>query len=79
MCHSLANMEHHHFKFAGHRQPGNVHVHFYGADALSCGDGVVLRDGDVAEVRFEGFGRALRNAIREEAKLAGPVRVRAWG
>jgi hypothetical protein len=79
MCHSLANMEHHHFKFAGHRQPGCVHVHFYGADALSCGDGVVLRDGDVAEVRFEGFGRALRNAIREEAKLAGPVRVRAWG
>jgi len=79
MCHSLANMEHHHFKFAGHRQPGNVHVHFYGADALSCGDGVVLRDGDVAEVRFEGFGRALRNVIREEAKMAEPVRVRAWG
>lgn len=76
MCHSLANMEHHHFKFAGHRQPGGVHVHFYGADALSCGDGVVLRDGDIAEVRFEGFGRALRNAIREEARQAAPVRVR---
>src|ERR1039457_6744860 len=52
MCHSLANMEHHHFKFAGHRQPGNMHVHYFGADALSCGDGVVLRDGDVAVVRF---------------------------
>lgn len=76
MCHSLANMEHHHFKFAGHRQPGGVHVHFYGADALSCGDGVVLCDGDIAEVRFEGFGRALRNAIREEARQAAPVRVR---
>jgi hypothetical protein len=78
MCHSLANIEHHHFKFAGHRQPGSVHVHFYGADALSCGDGVVLRDGDVAEVRFDGFGRALRNTIREEAGLAGPMRVRAF-
>jgi hypothetical protein len=77
MCHSLANMEHHHFKFAGHRQPGTVHVHFFGADALSCGDGVVLRDGDVAEVRFEGFGRALRNPIREETKMAAPVRVLA--
>jgi hypothetical protein len=78
MCHSLANMEHHHFKFAGHRQPGSVHVHFYGADALSCGDGVVLKDGDVAEVRFDGFGRALRNPIREEARQVVPTRVRAF-
>ena len=78
MCHSLANMEHHHFKFAGHRQAGSVHVHFYGADALSCGDGVVLRDGDVAEVRFDGFGRALRNPIREETKMSAPVRVRSF-
>jgi hypothetical protein len=78
MCHSLANLEHHHFKFAGHRQPGSVHVHFYGADALSCGDGVVLQNGDVAEVRFDGFGRALRNPIREENKVSVPVRVRAF-
>ena len=75
MCHSLANIEHHHFKFAGHRQPGSAHVHYFGADALSCGDGVVLRDGDVAEVRFEGFGRALRNVIREDGKTDTPVRV----
>ena len=78
MCHSLANLEHHHFKFAGHRQPGGVHVHFFGADALSCGDGVVLREGDVAEVRFDGYGRALRNRIREEGKIAAPVRVQAF-
>ncbi len=77
MCHSLANLEHHHFKFAGHRQPGGVHVHFFGADALSFGEGLVLRDGDIAEVRFEGFGRALRNVIREEAKSREPVRVRS--
>jgi hypothetical protein len=76
MCHSLANLEHHHFKFAGHRQPGGVHVHFFGADALSCGDGVELRDGDVAQVQFEGFGRALRNPIREEIKMGAQVRVR---
>jgi hypothetical protein len=79
MCHSVANMEDHHFKFAGHRQPGSVHVHFFGADALSCGDGVELLDGDVAEVRFEGFGRALRNVIREEKKRTEPVRVQVWG
>ena len=77
MCHSLSNLEHHHFKFAGHRQPGSVHVHFFGADALSVGQGIVLQDGDVAEVRFDGFGRALRNPIREEKKSNSPVRVRS--
>ena len=64
MCHSLANIEHHHFKFAGHRRPGDVHVHFFGADALSFGDGIRLQDGDVMEVRFAGFGRPLRNPLR---------------
>lgn len=79
MCHSLANLEHHHFKFAGHRQPGSVHVHFFGADALSCGDGVVLRDGDVAEVLFDGFGRALRNPIGEESEVNAPILIRSLG
>src|SRR5580698_6768203 len=62
MCHSLANLEHHHFKFAGHRQPGSVHVHFFGANALSFAQNVVLQEGDVMEVRFDGFGRALSNS-----------------
>jgi hypothetical protein len=70
MCHSLANLEHHHFKFEGHRQPGDLHVHFYGAHSLSFGDGITLQDGDWMEVRFEGFGRALRNPIRIETKDA---------
>ena len=76
MAHSLANMEHHHFKFAGHRQPGMVHIHFLGADALSFGSGVRLQSGDMAEVQFEGFGRALRNPIAAEAPLGTPVSVR---
>jgi hypothetical protein len=70
MCHSLANLEHHHFKFEGHRQPGDVHVHFFGAHSLSFGDGVMLKDGDWMEVRYEGFGRALRNPICVETKNA---------
>jgi hypothetical protein len=78
MCHSLANLEHHHFKFEGHRQPGDVHVHFFGAHSLSFGDGVVLRDGDWVDVSYEGFGRALRNPIRVEKKNANrPVAVRS--
>jgi hypothetical protein len=70
MCHSLTNLEHHHFKFEGHRQPGDVHVHFFGAHSLSFGDGVVLQDGDWMEVRYEGFGRVLRNPVRVEPKGA---------
>lgn len=76
MCHSLANLEHHHFKFSGHRQPGSVHVHFFGASVLSFGEGIVMQDGDVAEVRFDGYGRALRNPIHEEPRLLQAVRVR---
>jgi hypothetical protein len=64
MCHSLANLEQHHFKFATHRRPGDVHVHYFGACALSFGDGVQLADGDVMEISFAGFGRALRNPCR---------------
>jgi len=76
MAHSLANLEHHHFKFSGHRQPGNVHVHFFGADALSFGAGITLQEGDIAEVSFEGFGRALRNPIHEEERSTIPIIVR---
>jgi len=64
MCHSLANIEHHHFKFETHRRPVDLHVHFFGACALSFGDGVQLADGDVMEIGFAGFGRALRNPLR---------------
>jgi hypothetical protein len=63
MCHSLQNIEHHHFKFEAHRRPGDVHVHFFGAHSLSFGDGVALQDGDVMEVGFEGFGLPLRNPV----------------
>ena len=64
MCHSLANLEHHHFKFDGHRRPGDVHVHFFGACSLSFGAGIELADGDLMLVAFEGFGRPLRNPLR---------------
>ena len=68
MCHSLENIEHHHFKYAAHRRPGDVHIHFFGADALSFGAGIELKDGDVAEIFFAGLGRPLRNPIRVESK-----------
>jgi hypothetical protein len=66
MSHSLLNLEHHHFKFPLHRRPGDVHVHFFGAHSLSFGEGIALRPGDVMAVRFDGYGRALRNVLRVE-------------
>ena len=64
MCHSLANIEHHHFKFEPHRRPGDLHVHYFGACSLSFGAGIQLVDGDQMMIEFTGFGRALRNLLR---------------
>jgi hypothetical protein len=67
MCHTVENLEHHHFKYEAHRRPGQVHIHFFGADAFSFGEGIALESGDVTEISFPQFGRALRNPIRVQA------------
>jgi hypothetical protein len=66
MVHSLANMEHHHFKYPTHRRPGDVHIHFLGADAFSFGDRIALADHDIVEISFPLLGRPLRNTIHRE-------------
>ena len=63
MSHSLANLEHHHFKFDQHRRPGDLHIHYFGADAFSFGEGIRLEERDVMQVHFEGYGRPLRNPL----------------
>src|SRR5262245_4587738 len=63
MCHSLTNLEHHHFKYDQHRRPGDIHIHFFGADRFSFRDRVRLQEGDVMAVSFDGFGRPLRNPL----------------
>ena len=75
MCHSLENIEHHHFKFDAHRRPGDVHIHFFGTDCLSFSDGICLQEGDVMQIAFEGFGRPLRNPVRIATKQQELVRV----
>ncbi len=77
MSHNLRNIEDHHFKFDPHRCPGDLHVHYFGACALSFGDGVRLADGDVMEVAFTGFGRPLRNPVRVTVANRSPVVVKA--
>jgi len=79
MCHSLRNLEHHHFKFEGHRRPGDVHVHFFGTDCLSFGDGIRLEDGDVMQVSFQGFGRPLRNPLHVAKSASTLIEVNSLG
>ena len=76
MCHTLSNLEHHHFKHADHRRPGDAHVHFFGADLFSFKDRLRLEDGDVMVVAFDGFGRPLRNPIRIDHSGQRPVEVK---
>jgi hypothetical protein len=64
MCHSLQNIEHHHFIYEAHRRPGDVHVHFFGTASLSFSDGIRLQQGDVMQIVSGSFGRALRNPVR---------------
>ncbi len=68
MSHSVKNLEHHHFKYAAHRRPGDVHVHFFGADAFSFGEGVTLQPGDLMQVSFPDLGRPLQNFLAAEDK-----------
>ena len=75
MSHSLANLEHHHFKYAGFRRPGDVHVHFYGTATLSFSDGVKPEPGDVFEVEARPFTRPVRNPLA--IAPAETVKVRA--
>jgi len=63
MCHNLANLEFHHFKYDSHRIPLQAHVHFFGADAFSFGNKVLLENGDKMTVQWTGLGRALENSV----------------
>jgi hypothetical protein len=77
MCHSISNLEHHHFRYEQHRRPGDLHIHFFGAAALSFEAGVTLQDGDVMELSAEGFGPPLRNKLRVEDPDLRPISVRS--
>jgi hypothetical protein len=75
MSHSIANLEHHHFKYDMFRRPGDVHVHFFGTATLSFADGVATAPGDVFEIAAPPFRLPLRNPLAVAAPAA--VRVRA--
>jgi len=63
MSHTIANLETHHFKYAGFRRPGDVHVHFFGTATLSFSAGVKTQEGDVFEIEADAFLFPLRNTL----------------
>jgi hypothetical protein len=63
MSHTLANLEHHHFKYDFFRRPGQVHVHTFGTATLSVAAGIKTEPGDVFEIECAAFGLPLRNAL----------------
>lgn len=66
MSHSIANLEHHHFKYPLFRRPGDVHVHMFGTATLSFADNIRTREGDVFEIQSADFGLPLRNPLQME-------------
>ena len=75
MSHSLANLEHHHFKYDLFCRPGDVHVHFFGTATLSFTDEFRTEAGDEFEIEASPFTLPLRNRlVRSEEEQPG-VRV----
>ncbi|HEY0983028.1 AraD1 family protein [Schlesneria sp.] len=77
MCHSLQNIEDHHFKYAQHRHPGDVHLHFFGTSKLSFGTRTWKYEaGDRIEISAPGFSEPLVNTVTVGNELEGmPIRV----
>jgi hypothetical protein len=74
MSHSFANLEAHHFKYDVFRQPGDVHVHFFGTATLSFSEGITTQVGDEFEIAAAPFTLPLRNALAQAAAPAFTVK-----
>ena len=63
MCHSLTNLEYHHFKYQQFLKPGDVHIHYFGTATLSFADAMKTQVGDEFEIEMKEFGHSLKNKI----------------
>jgi len=75
MSYSIANLEHHHFKYEMFRRPGDLHVHLFGCPVLSFAEGMRAQPGDVFEIDVPAFGRPLRNTLVADPRGNRPVDV----
>lgn len=73
MSHSIANLEHHHFKYGNFRRPGDVHVHFFGTATLSFSDQVRVEPGDLFDISADAFLLPLRNRLARASARAFTV------
>jgi hypothetical protein len=76
MSHTIANLEHHQFKYGIFCQPGDLHVHYFGTATLSFADGIKTEPGDTFEIEVADFGQPLRNTLAFAPKSVGATRVR---
>jgi hypothetical protein len=74
MSHSVANLEHHHFKYDLFRRPGDMHIHMFGTATLSFADGVRPEAGDIFEIEAAPFGLPLANVLAADSNQARDVR-----
>lgn len=77
MSHSIASLEHHHFRYDQFRRPGDVHVHMFGTATLSFAAGLVTQPGDLFEIEASDFGLPLTNRLERAMSAAAPIAVRA--
>lgn len=74
MSHSIANLEHHNFKYDLFRRPGDLHVHFFGTATLSFSEGIKTEPNDVFEISAEPFKLPLVNRLTVATSTSVPVR-----
>jgi hypothetical protein len=67
MSHSIANLEHFHFRYPMFRRPGDLHAYFFGAAVLSYAAGVKTAPGDEFVIEAKAFGQPLRNRMERVA------------
>ncbi len=77
MSHTIANLEHHHFKYELFRHPGDIHIHMFGTATLSFADNISCEAGDEFEIRAPGFGLPLRNSLAVADKSDAAFQVKA--
>ena len=63
MCHSLANLEYHHFKYQQFLKAGDVHIHYFGTATLSFADGIQAQVNDEFEIEMKEFGHPLKTNL----------------
>jgi hypothetical protein len=63
MSHTIANLEHHNFKYELFRRPGDLHVHFFGTATLSFSEGIKTEPGDQFEISAAPFKLTLVNRL----------------